>query len=52
MKKAKILLPKAWVIVTIILTVLVIDFVKNRDVVSQDDLGNTCHGNIVKVCGY
>lgn len=51
MKKRKL---KKGVIKFLIITFMVMSFIhiwKNIDVVSKDELGNTCNGTIIKVCG-
>lgn len=51
MKKLRL---KKGIIKVLVLFIMFIGFIniyKNINIVSQDELGNTCYGKIIKVCG-
>lgn len=51
MKKRRLRRGVRKVLVIVLLGFLAINFVSNFNKTSKDEIGNTCYGSIIKVCG-
>lgn len=51
MKKRRLRRGARKVLVIVLLGFLAINFVSNFNKTSKDEIGNTCYGSIIKVCG-
>jgi len=51
MKKRRLKRGVKKVLVIVLLGFLIINFVNSFNKTSKDEIGNTCYGSIIKVCG-